>query len=165
MKQKFFNRLVLEFSDSLYRYVRRLISDDDTAQDIVQETFLKIWQQRKELKQINNLQAYCFTIARNKSLDWLKSAPVKQRLYVEYENKKLNFSYSEEKEELKIVRKLIDELPENQRSIIHLREIEGREFSEIAEILDLDVGNVRVILSRTRKHLKEKVAQIYAYGT
>lgn len=137
------------------------------AEDITQEVFIKLWNKKNELKEYTSIEAFAMTITKNQCLDKLKS---KKAVIIELSNHDLPVrdgsphKMAEVSNHNTLMNAIIDQLPEQQKTIIHLREIEGYEFEEIAEITDLNINTIRVNLSRARKTIKEELVKIYNYG-
>jgi len=167
MKSSEFKLLVMPYSSRLYRMAFRLMSSREEAEDIVQEVYVKLWAMRKELPKYNSIEALCVRITRNLCLDHLrrrkvnhdamKAEQLKQDSYPETPSEKL-----EEKENAELVHRLISALPEPQRSLVHLRHLEGKEYEEIAEMVNMNVNAIRVSISRARKQMREIVEKQYS---
>ena len=156
-----FRTIVLPLSDRLFRLALRITMNRAEAEDVVQDTLLKVWEQRNEWKQIKNLEAFAITICRNRALDVLKRAGRNTRSLDEVENVQSSIfnvqSSLEERERISLVRRLMDNLPEVQRIIMLLRDVEGKTYQEIAETLDISETQVKVYLHRARTKIKEKL--------
>ena len=146
--------------------VARMLGDDRSAEDAVQEIMIKLWDSRKKIANHPNITGLVFLTARNYCLDLLK----KKRLDIDSSDSHLRVLKSEadqhqlEWEELfVIIEKLLKELPPQQREVMMMRDIDGFEFSEIASATDLKVEHVRVLLSRARKQIGVKLRNIYSY--
>lgn len=164
-----FEKKVLPAKNKLFRFALRFLGDEEEAKDIVQEVFMRVWNGRHETQQIHNWEAWCMRITRNLSLDRIRLTRGKQTEGLE-ENFDLQHDAlsphesAELDESLKKVAGVIAALPEKQRQIIHLRDIEGHSYQEICEILDLDMNQVKVNLFRARNTVREKMIKIDAYG-
>ncbi len=155
MEVEDFKIQVLPLQDKLYSFALRFLGDSEDAKDAVQEVFLKLWKLRNSLDSYRSLVAFAMTVTRNHCLDRIKA---KRTIPIEdnkvYSSQNVNITPGdilEIKDLAEIVRKIINELPENQRSVIQLRDIDGFDNQEIGEILKMDANNVRVLLSRARK--------------
>ncbi len=164
MTKEEFVKDVVVFGDKMYRIAFRLLENSEAAKDVLQDSFLKLWEKREEIKKFRNTEAYVVTVIKNKCLDKLRL--VKQTLDIsnlpaETKKSESDFDYQESTIEIK---KIIHSLPKQQKLIIELRDIEGYSYEEIGELLDMSVNNVRVNLSYARKTIKEKLQKIYNYG-
>lgn len=153
-----FKKKYIPYHQKLYRIAYRLLEDSCDAEDVVQEAYIKLWNKRDELKQIENNEAYCVILLRNLCLDFLKAK--RKHLYQSTEDTVIpdNFVLSDEIEtidKIKHIETIIDLLPEQQRKIVKLRHFDDYSNEEIEEILGLTSVNVRVLMSRARKKIKE----------
>ena len=159
---------IFPLGQKLHRFASSIIKDVHEAEDIVQEIFLKLWKMRDKLEQIENMDAFAFRMTRNLCLDRIKAK--KPQLYNNPVEAGLGEEVAEtpDPEDQVILRDAVsqvhiamDRLPEQQKTIVHLRDIEGYEYEEIAEILDMEVNTVRVTVSRARKTIRESISKIY----
>ena len=163
-----FKKQVIPLKNKLFRFANRLLENREEAEDMVQEAFIKLWNRRDKLDEYRSVEALAMVTTRNLCLDKLK----RKKITIEkIENLKdeMTDSQQDQKTDLsEIVHKIhqiIQNLPEQQRSIIQLRDIEGYDFEEITELLDMNENAVRVSLSRARKKIRESltVSKIYEY--
>ena len=166
MKKISFRDDVLPLKNRLYRLALRITLNPAEAEDAVQESLIRVWEHRDEWDQIDSMEAYSLTICRNISLDMAGKAgrgnvQLNEELRVKNEESSMfNVQCSmlnefEQKERLSLVKKLMDTLPEVQRSIMELRDIEGKTYQEIADILKLSETQVKVYLHRARTSMKK----------
>ena len=154
-----FRTTVLPLNDRLFRLALRITMNRAEAEDVVQDTLLKVWEQRSQWEQINNLEAFAIATCRNRALDILKRAG-RNTAPLEVVDKRQQTTDNglqalEAREQLSLVRQVMDELPEIQRSIMVLRDIEGKTYQEIAQTLDISETQVKVYLHRARTKIKE----------
>ena len=175
MKKISFRDDVLPLKYRLYRLALRITLNPAEAEDAVQDSLIKVWEHREEWEQIESIEAYALTICRNISLDMAGKAghgnvQLNEELRVKSEECSiLNSQFSilndfEQKERLSLVRKLMDTLPEVQRSIMELRDIEGKTYQEIGNILKLSESQVKVYLHRARTSIRQQAEKIEKYG-
>ena len=160
MKLKQFEIEVLPLKDKISRLAYYLLTDSQEAEDATQEVFLKLWNLRDDLSVVENMQAYVLRITRNLCLDKIRSqnrSPLRDDSTENeaVEKTKNPHEQTELRDTLSVVKKIIDTLPETQRTIISLRDIEGLEFDEIAEITGLNENAIKVNLSRARKKVRD----------
>jgi RNA polymerase sigma-70 factor (ECF subfamily) len=158
---------VLPLKNKLYRFARRLVTNYAEAEDIVQEVFLRLWSKKDQLHEIRNLEALAVTMTKNLCLDRLKSKSNKNyelKDYHEQSTVTTPYTMMEISDSYKQVNKFIDELPVQQKMIIQLRDVEGYEYEEIAEMTGMNPNAIRVNLSRARKKIKELMEKTYDYG-
>ncbi len=154
--------------DKLFRLALRITFDRAEAEDIVQDTLIRVWDKRDEWSQMDSVEAYCLTITRNLAIDRSQKKE-SQNVELTPETQEMPDAsvpdrQMERDEQLSIVHRLINELPEKQRSIVQLRDIEGKSYKEIAEVLGLTEEQVKVNLFRARQRIKTKYNEINNYG-
>ena len=167
MDQNEFVLLTTPIKDKMFRLAKRLLVSIEEAQDATQEILVKLWNKKGVLHDYNNVEAFAMTMTKNYCLDQLKSkrasnVKISAAEYLDSEaplEKKL-----EDIDSLNWVEKSINKLPEQQRIIIQLRDIEQYEFDEIAKMLAVSEGSIRVTLSRARKTIREEMMKINNYG-
>src|SRR5690554_2444625 len=167
MSQKEFLDLVLPFRQKVFRLSKRLLTSTEEAEDATQEVLIKMWNKNDELKTYNSIEAMMMTMTKNYCLDRLKSKQASnlQLVHSNYTGREATLEkQTEDKDKLNWVEKIIDNLPDTQKMIVQLREIEELEFEEIAQIMEMSPTNVRVTLSRARKTIREQIAKIGNYG-
>jgi RNA polymerase sigma-70 factor (ECF subfamily) len=157
-----FKKMILPISAKLFRIASVMLSDEDDAKDTMQDLYSKLWEQRDKLNEIHNPEAYFVTMIKNLCINRLKMNNRYEILDImEQEYKLPLFETPEEsmimKENIRKVYQEIDHLPLIQKQVLHLKQFRNCSFEEISEITGLSEGNVRVILSRARKTLKEKI--------
>jgi len=137
------------------------------AEDIVQEALIKIWKKKDDLEKIENKEAWCMTVTRNLALDHLRRRKVHYDDVTEHHNISDGgpspHATTQSKDIMKLIHKAIDALPEAQQQVVHLRDIEGYSYAEIAEITGFTLDRVKVYLHRARITLRQKLTSIYTY--
>ncbi len=167
MKSSEFKLLVMPYSSRLYRMAFRLMNSREEAEDIVQEVYVKLWGMRNDLPNYNSIEALCVRITRNLCLDQLRRRKVNHDAMKAEQTKTTNYPDTpsedlEKKEDAELVHRLIAALPEPQRSLVHLRHLEGKEYDEIAEMVNMNVNAIRVSISRARKQMREMIEKQYS---
>ena len=146
-----------------------MLASEEEAKDVVQEVLIKVWNGREQMDQVQNWEAWCMRLTKNLSLDYLRSRqrkatdPIEEGFDIRQEAAS-PYDKTELSESMQRINQLIASLPEKQRQVIHLRDIEGYTYNEICEILDLDMSQVKVNLFRARNSVREKFLKINAYG-
>jgi len=166
MTQNEFIQLINPFKDKVYRLAKRLLVSREEAEDATQEVLLKLWN-KQDLQELRSIEAMAIVMTKNYCFDQLKSKRAGNlSLITEYDTRSdASMSHqTEDRNSLEIVNQLINQLPEQQRIILQMREIEEYEFETIAETLGMNETAVRVALSRARKTLREKMTKIHNYG-
>ncbi|SDG56988.1 RNA polymerase sigma factor [Psychroflexus sediminis] len=167
MTSEFYAQHVIPLQDKIFRFSRRLLSSEDAAKDATQEVLLKLWRLRKKLAGIKNIEAYAMTMTKNMCYDVLKSKHSKTLELVHSNYSVQSSSLSSEieaRDEVSLVAKFINELPEQQRAVIQLRDVEQFTNKEIEEIMDMNSTSVRVALSRARKKIMSELKKTSAHG-
>ncbi|HLN73300.1 MAG TPA: sigma-70 family RNA polymerase sigma factor [Prolixibacteraceae bacterium] len=168
MPARDFKTEVLPISNKLLRFARQILQNEEEAKDVLQDVFLKLWQKREELEKVDNLEAFAVRMTRNRCLDVIRSRRTVSMEVVKkndrQEEDSLDTDYLESAEMSRLVKKIIATLPDLQRTIIHLRDIEQLEYEEIAEATDMNVNTIRVNLSRARKKVRDEILKIQNYG-
>lgn len=162
MDAEIFKREFLPYYQKLYRIAFRYVSGEDIAEDIVQDTYLKLWNKRHEMISIENKEAFAVAVLRNNCLDFLKKA---KQDYLPLYGCEIQESISlgheiEIRDNVMHMKILIEKLPEQQKQIIMLKHWDGYSDEEIEQITGLSSGNIRVVLSRARKALREQFVKI-----
>ncbi|WP_149303374.1 RNA polymerase sigma factor [Pareuzebyella sediminis] len=167
MQQAEFLKIVTPFQDKLYRLAKRLLVSREEAEDATQEILLKLWSKSKKMGTYNNVEAFAMTMTKNFCLDRLKSRQA-SNLKLVHSNYRENDSSLQKKIEandsVSWVQKIMEELPEQQKMVLQLRDIEAYDYDEISEMLEMKPTAVRVALSRARKTVREKLIQKHNYG-
>ena len=166
MKEAVYIETVHQIEQKLYRTAKRLLISHEEAQDATQEVLVKVWQRASELSHVKSVEAYAMTMVKNYCYDRLKSKQA-SNLSIEYSIHDKSHDQSavfEAKDRLFFVEKIVNNLPEKQKLIWQLRDVEGATFEEIAEVVQMEPIAIRVNLSRARKKIKESLEQIDAYG-
>ncbi len=167
MKQSEFLNTVMPFKDKVFRLAKRLLVSSEEAEDATQELFLKLWKNKEKLSSYKNIEAFAMTMTKNYCYDRLKSKQANNLSLVHSNYKETGTSLDRKtdlEDSVSIVHRLISKLPEQQRMIIQLRDVEQYEFKEIGKILDLQPTAVRVALSRARKIIREQLIKQHNYG-
>lgn len=170
MKEISFQNDVLPLKNKLFRLALRITLNREEAEDVVQDTLIKVWNARDRWQELDSIEVYSLTIARNLSLDRIKKMENQNDSLEEQNTERLDENTSTpsermiQKDKLDIVRNIIDELPEKQRSCLQLRDIEGKSYKEIADILSITEDQVKVNIFRARQTVKQRFQQFDRYG-
>ena len=161
-----FRNNILPLKNELYRLALRITMNAAEAEDVVQETMMKVWTRREQWDQIESIEAFCMTICRNLSLDKVRRMDNQtQSLDAAYDPKDQHVASNPEEQavqsdRIKLVRQLICQLPEKQRSCMQLRDMEGKSYKDIATILDITEEQVKINIFRARQAIKERFQKI-----
>jgi len=168
MTMKDFTRQVTPIKNRLFRFAMRMMDNATEAEDVVQEVLIKLWNGRGELSNIKNLEAWSIRLTRNLSVDKMRSKHAKtadlDEQFDAVSDAQNPAQYAESKDTLQQIHQLIQSLPEKQRLVLQLRDIEELSYKEIMEILDLSMNQVKVNLFRGRQRLKAAILKTEDYG-
>ena len=171
MKVISFQNDVLPLKNKLYRLALRITLNAEDAEDVVQETMMKVWSRRQQWEQIESMEAFCMTICRNLALDKTRRMAADDQSLEAIEIDAPDHSHHANPEEqtiqqdrIRLVREIIDQLPEKQRSVMHLRDFEGKSYKEIATILSITEEQVKINIFRARQTVKSRFLQSEAFG-
>ncbi|MBQ2127504.1 MAG: sigma-70 family RNA polymerase sigma factor [Prevotella sp.] len=157
---------VLPLKNVLFRLALRITMNRADAEDVVQETMIRVWNRRDEWEQIESMEAFCLTICRNLSLDKLRRMDNHaETLSASHDPQDNSYGANPEeqivqRDRLMMVRRLIEQLPEKQRSCVQLRDIEGKSYKDIATIMNISEEQVKVNIFRARQTIKEQFQKI-----
>ena len=176
-------RDLLPLKTPLFRLALRILLDRPEAEDIVQDVLVKIWEMRdtQAFLEIKNLETYALTMVRNLALD---RQAQRQGRHITLENAGLLDDNNGEKapereiadnneqpdeqmernERLQWLREMLNMLPEKQRTVLQLRDIEEHSYQEIGEIMKIGESDVKVTLHRARQALKKIILERHANG-
>ncbi len=153
-----FQNQILCYSDKLYRMALSILRDKSLSQDAYQELMMHLWEKRKQLEGVENWQAFLLTSMRNHCLDMLRKQPAMGELspHTAYQSPSPH-QLVEEADTVSNINRMIDLLPEMQRTIVRMKDVEEMEITEIAEMMSMTENAVTVNLSRARKKLREMI--------
>ncbi|QIJ87887.1 MULTISPECIES: RNA polymerase sigma factor [Mesoflavibacter] len=167
MTQTEFLNTVLPFKDKVFRLAKRLLVSKEEAEDATQEVLLKLWNNKGKISNYKNVEAFSMTMTKNFCLDKLKSKQA-QNLKIVHSNYQDHTVALQKQVELNDslswVGKIIESLPEQQKMVVQLRDIEQYDFEDIAKMLDMKPTAIRVALSRARKTIREELTKTHRYG-
>lgn len=167
MTQADFVKIVMPFKDKVFRLAKRLLVSREEAEDATQEILLKLWNNQSKMEDYKNVEAFSMTMTKNFCLDRLKSKQAQNLKIVHSNYQDNNTSLQkqiEANDSVDWVSKIIEALPEQQKLVLQLRDIEQYEFEEIAEMLEMNQTAIRVALSRARKTVREQLTNKHNYG-
>ncbi len=163
-----FKQRFMPYSGKLYAVALSLTCNEQEAEDAVQDAFLRLWTRRDSLPSMENAEAYCVTLTRHICHDRLRSRhatldvdrpeTMRQAAHADMERE------VETKDHAEIMRRCIARLPEQQRLLITMRDVNNLDYGEIEQATGLSMTNIRVTLSRARKTLREQFNHIRNYG-
>ncbi|MEA4905626.1 MAG: sigma-70 family RNA polymerase sigma factor [Petrimonas sp.] len=158
MNAQQFQLQILCYSDKLYRMARSILKDESRSQDAYQDLMIRLWEKRKHLGIIENRQAFLLTSMRNLCIDLLRKQQPNGEIPLNAEHHAPDpHQLTEQTDTINTISRMIDLLPEMQRAIIRMKDVEEMEVAEIAEIMSITENAVTVNLSRARKKLREMI--------
>lgn len=160
---------LLPLKNKLFRLALRITLDSAEAEDVTSDTLIKVWNKREELRGIESIEAYCMTVCRNLALDRHEKKEAQNLSLEANEIDAADNSFTpdeqlERDEKLRKVHELFNQLPERQRTIMQLRDIEEKSYREIATIMGVSEEVVKVTLFRARQAIRKQYYKIENYG-
>ena len=155
--------------DKMFRLALRITLNRAEAEDVTQDIFLRVWEQRESLGELRSLEAYVLTAVRNLALDRVAKTDNANVSLDDVQTDAVDSAPRpdedmEQQESLKRVREIMSGLPEAQRTALQLREIEGHSYRETADIMNVSEANVKVLIFRARQAVKKQIDKIENYG-
>lgn len=160
-------QLVNPFKDKVFRMAKRLLVSTEEAEDATQEVLVKLWHKNDNLDEYKSIEAVAMTMTKNYCLDQLKSkrAGNMRIVHNNYTDREAGLQKQvEDKDTWQWVERIMNDLPEQQKLIVQMRDIEEMEFEEIGKILGMNESAIRTALSRARKTIRETMTKTHHYG-
>ncbi|MBQ6751154.1 MAG: RNA polymerase sigma factor [Bacteroidaceae bacterium] len=159
-----FKHDILPLKNIIFRVALRIVLNREEAEDIVQDTLLKLWERREELEKVDNMESFALTAARHLALDRKERmdnqlVSLDEEVHDQPEGQGGTDASLMHRETQGFIADIINALPEKQRTILQMRDIEGKNYKEIANTLSISESDVKVTLFRARNQLKEKILQ------
>ncbi|MDA3952406.1 MAG: sigma-70 family RNA polymerase sigma factor [Bacteroidales bacterium] len=165
MTAEVFKENILPMNRKLLGFANRFMQDIDDSKDIVQDIYIKLWNMRNDLGKYNSIEALAMKMTRNLCLDKIKLKKTVTLNGIVKEEVSDDVLVNEQQTEIKIAaqraKNAIKKLDEPQKTIMQLRDIEGYDYEEIAQILNMNINTIRVSLSRARKKVREFLLNKY----
>ena len=164
-----FKDLMIPLQNKLYRYALRVVGNTEEAQDVVQEVFIKLWNKREQVANYQNIEAWCMTLTRNLSIDKLRSKHRKSTEKIPEgmsvtDSSATPFQEAAYQDTLTRVKRLLEKLPDKQRLVMQLRDLEEMTYQEISDIMGISMEQVKVNLFRARKFVRAQLLNSESYG-
>ena len=164
MPASLFKQLLLPLYPRLQRVALRLLGNAEDAEDMVQEVYMKLWNKRDALPDVKDVEAYCVTLTKNMCIDRLRMAEMEK---ADVDEVPIMLAATddveaqvERRDAVEQVKQIIETLPEHQQQVITLRDMEDCSFEEIVEQTGLTAVNIRMLLSRARKTIRERFKKL-----
>ncbi len=157
-----FSRLMDIYSDALFLFAKGILSNSQVAEEVVSDVFIKVWETRSRLLEVDNLKSYLYSAVRNQSISFLRS---KNKDIISLED--INHFYFEPvdtpdeeliaEEKLQNIHKAINYLPAQTKMVFSLAKVQGLKYKEIAEILNISVKTVDYHVASAVKKICESL--------
>lgn len=152
----------LSVKDAAYRYAVALLHDRSEAEDAVQDLYERLWRRRLLLRR-SGFRSLVMTAIRNAALDRLRERERRRCESVDEAVAEL-VEMDERRDEVALIKRIIARLPEREREVIHLRDVEGMAFEDIAQVVGCSEVAARMAHSRARQKVKDEFSKIMNYG-
>jgi len=153
--------MINPFQNKLYRYALRIVGDHMEAEDVIQELLIKIWKKKDQFMQIDNKEAWCMTLTRNMSIDKKRKKKYRTQNIDDFhfiqDNAASPYQRVESDDNLERIEAIIDKLSDKQKTVIHLRDVEGYSYKEISDISGFTIDQIKVYLHRARIQLRKQI--------
>ena len=164
-KEKAFAELLDLYQQRLYWHIRKLVLTHENADDVLQNTFLRVYKSLSNFKQQSSLSTWMYRIAHNESLRFLENEKKKKHISLDDEtNNYLGILtqdvYFEGKEVQLKLQRLLSELPDKQRKIFQMKYYDNLKFRQMADILGVKEGTLKSSYYSTVKRIEEKILDI-----
>lgn len=168
-KESDFLAELLPLKHKLFRLALRVTQNREEAEDVVEDVMVKAWESRADWTKLQSLEAFCMTMCRNLALDRLalherRNSSLDDSHLQAPDIQRSPHEQLERDERMRVVRQLIEQLPEKQRTALHLRDVEGKSTEEVAVLLHTTEANVKVLVHRARQFIKAAYLKIENYG-
>ena len=157
MDANHFKKIFLPFHRKLYRIAYHFLENQANAEDMLQETYIKLWQKRDELEALINPESFAVTLLKNICLDFLRKVkPDVLSLYeISVPAQETVVEQIEKREQLEYIKVIMSHLPAQQKQVVELKIWDNLSDEEIEQCTGLKKANIKVIISRARKTIKE----------
>lgn len=158
-----FQDRVIPLKNRFFGLAYSMTSNSAEAEDLVQEAFIKLWNMRDRLRHIENLEGWCMRVLRNLAIDQMRKKtpptdPIEERWDLQAKTADPH-QLTETQDEMQRIENLMLQLPDKQRTVIKLRDVQGYSYKEISETLDLPMSQVKVYLHRARQQMRKLLTQ------
>ena len=160
--QEAFGQLYQLYSGRLLGYFIKLVKSDFCAGELLQETFIKLWESRKNIDPNQSFRSYLFRIAENKAYDFFRKAARDKKLQAQLiRSSSSHYSHVEEKicsrEDAQLFHEVIDLLPPRRRQIFQLIKLEERSYQEVSNLLNISISTISDHIVKANKFILEKL--------
>lgn len=159
-----YTSLIASIKDTAYRLALRIVGDSSMAEDVLQDVYEKVWRARDAVLQSEHPRAYVCRITHNLAIDRVRQRGRERGIYIDSCGASDGNVQTDLSDMAALTQQIIATLPPKQQLIMHMRDVEGYEFDEIAAIAECDETSVRMNLSRARKRVREELINAMNYG-
>lgn len=160
-----YSQLITEVRATLYRLALSVVANSVEAEDIVQDVCERAWRARDKVLSNEHPRAYICRMAHNLAIDRVRHRERERLFSVQEKTLSINGNTIVDTANItQLTQQLIATLPDKQRTAMHMRDVEGYEIEEIAEVMEIDSASVRMNLSRARKYIREELLKVMNYG-
>ncbi len=164
MTRQDFKSHILPIKNKLFRFAYNIVTNEAEAEDVVQEVFIKLWNQRDNMDQIKNVEAWCMRVTRNLSIDKIRSKHRRTEGFQEGFDMKDDapspYQETAGSDLFSKIKNLMRSLPDKQRMVMELRDIEGFSYQEVADALEISLDQVKVNIYRARLAMRKELERI-----
>lgn len=164
MNKEHFHNTISPIKDKLYRFALRLVGSSPEAEDVVQEVMIKLWKQQGEWSQLKSIEAWSMRLTKNLSIDKIRSKHRQtEDISTQFDlvSPQANpYQQTESSDTMQQIRQMMQQLPEQQRMCMHLRDIEGMSYQEVADTLEISLNQVKVNINRARGKMRLWLTQV-----
>jgi len=168
MTAETFKSRILPLKGKFYRYAFSILRNQDLAIDVVQETFMKVWEKRSEMHAIQNPEAWCMTLTRNFALEKLRSkfhrSVTMDAIGQQETGLPSPLQQTEMAETMELIDRIVNRLPLKQKESFLLRDVEGFSYQEISDITGHSVSDVKVCIFRARNIIRNRLTKLHSHG-
>lgn len=163
-----FQHKILPLKNKLFRFALSVVANKELAEDLVQDAYVKLWKSRSQLTEVRNIEAWTMRMVKNLCIDHFRGSRSYMGIVADgmdmMDKGAAPDKVAEQKDELEILEEIVKRLPEQQRMVFQLREVEEYSYKEIAEILEISMDSVKVNIHRARKFIRAELVKVVNYG-
>lgn len=164
MKETEYTSLIASVKDTAYRLALRIVGDSSMAEDVLQDVYEKAWRARDAVLHSEHPKAYICRMTHNLAIDRIRQRQRELGISIDSYNASDGNKETDINDMAALTQRIIASLPPKQQLIMHMRDVEGYEFNEIATVAECDETSVRMNLSRARKRVREELIKAMNYG-
>lgn len=157
-----FSQLYSRYSERIYHNILRMVKDETTAEEILQDIFLQVWQKRNSIQIEKAFSGWLFTISRNRVQDFFRKIKRDEKLYTRLKSVAIeHYTHIEEaifqKENAKLLKDVIDILPPQRRKVFELCKLDGLSYKEASEKMGVSLSTIMDHMAKARQTIREYI--------